>query len=123
MIAVEDLAPLPVYLRYTLVEADLDANGHLNVRRYMGLFDDANWGLYAAVGMTQDYFRNSGSGAFALEMHLHYYAEIRLGETVTVRTRLLAHSAKRIHYISFMLTPAAGMGSATVWRPSRLKAS
>ena len=37
---------------------------------------------------------------FSLECHIHYFHELRLGTKVEVRTRLLAHDAKRLHLYS-----------------------
>lgn len=114
MISTDQLAALPVYYHTTIAESDLDAMGHLNVRRYVAFFDDAGWAFYAAIGMTPEYFRAAQAGGFSLEMHIRYLAEVHLGETIAVRIRLLARTVKRMHFIGFMVNETTGALASTL---------
>src|SRR5262249_14922491 len=52
------------------------------------------------------------AGAFALKQHTCYLAEVRVGEAVEVRSRLLGRSVKRLHFLHFM-TKAGGVLAST----------
>ena len=94
---------LPCFHRATIPEAYLDVMGHMNIRYYMGLFDEAAWGFFHAFGMTEAFILNSSSEAFALEHHVRYLAEVHLGETVAIHTRVNGRTAKRIHFLHLLL--------------------
>ena len=105
---------LPCFHRATIPEAYLDVMGHMNIRHYMGLFDEAAWGFFHAFGMTEAFILNSSSAAFALEHHVRYLAEVHLGETVAIHTRVNGRTAKRIHFMHFMLNETTGKLAATL---------
>ncbi|MBC8098162.1 MAG: thioesterase family protein [Armatimonadetes bacterium] len=90
-------------LRATIPEAYRDENGHMNVRWYMSLYDDAGYPLIDTLGLTLAYHAQHGTGGFDLEHHLHYLNEVHVGDTVAVYARLVGRSAKRIHYLMFMV--------------------
>jgi acyl-CoA thioester hydrolase len=108
------LGELPLYHRQTIPKEYLDAMGHMNVRWYMALFDEASWRFFAALGMDEEYYRERRLGGFALKHHIQYLAEVREGQTVSVRTRLLDRSAKRIHFMHFLINETAGNLAATL---------
>lgn len=114
MITLEQLADLTVYYRETITEAHLDVMGHMNVRHYLGLFDEAAWYLFAEFGMDGPYYEANQAGAFALQQFIRYLAEVRLGETVAIRSRLLGRSARRLHFIHFMVNETTGKLAATL---------
>ena len=108
-LSVEQMEDLPVYHRETITEEYLDAMGHMNVRWYMALYDEATWRFFTAIGMTADYFDMAHAGAFALKQFLSYFSEIQAGRTVALRTRVLGRSEKRFHFMHFMVDETAGM--------------
>ena len=114
MIEVSQIQQLPCYHRTVIPEAYLDVMGHMNIRHYMGLFDDAAWGFFADFGMTLAYYQNTSGGAFALAQHIRYLAEVHVGETVAIHTRLNGRSAKRIHFIHFMINETTNTLAATL---------
>ena len=97
-----DLTPLPVTHRAAIPEAYLDEMGHMNVMWYTHLFSQAAWGLFQMVGLTEAYFAANRAGSFALAQHFRYLKEVRAGQHVTLRSRVLGRSAKRWHTIHFM---------------------
>ncbi len=105
---------LPRFYRATIPEAYLDVMGHMNIRHYMWLFDEAAWGFFSAFGMTEQFIHSSTSAAFALEHHVRYLAEVHVGETVAIHTRVNGRTAKRIHFIHFMLNETTGTLAATL---------
>ena len=62
-----------------------DRNGHMNVRWYLVLYDEAGDAMYPMLGLTAEYFAASGMGGFDLEHHLWYAAEVHIGDTVVIR--------------------------------------
>jgi acyl-CoA thioester hydrolase len=97
-----NLAALPITHEATIPESYLDLMGHMNVMWYTHLFGRASWGLFQIVGMDESYFRNSHAGSFALAQFFRYRKEVRVGEQVRLRTRVLARSAKQFHLMHFM---------------------
>ncbi len=79
-----------------------DDNGHLNVRHYLGLFDDAEWVVYDGIDLGADLARRGIGGIFALEQHLTYRREVAVGDEVTVHLRFLGRTDRLIHLVSYL---------------------
>src|SRR5262245_9079791 len=92
------LVPLPVVYQRVIPLEYRDAMDHMNVRWYMVLYDEAGDQMYQLYGQTPEYFRANQAGGFDLEHHVRYLAEVRIGDTVAIRARLLNRTAKRLHY-------------------------
>lgn len=114
MISYEQAQQLPQFNKVTIDETMIDVMGHLNVRHYLGIADDATFECFIQFGMDQAYYDETDGGAFALEQHIRYFAEIRLGETMAVHTRVLGRTAKRVHFIHFLLNETRQNVAATV---------
>lgn len=97
-----DLTPLPVTNRKVIPADYIDIMGHMNVMWYIHIFDIATRNLFDSFGFGEDYVRRTGMGSFALESHIRYLAEVKQGEAVTVRSRVLDHSQKTLHFMHFM---------------------
>lgn len=102
----------PIY-RETIPDAYKDENNHMNVRYYMRIFDEAGYPLIAEFGLTMAYHAEHGTGGFDLEHHLHYLNEVHIGDTIAIYYRLLARSAKRVHYMFFMVNETRQSVAAT----------
>jgi acyl-CoA thioester hydrolase len=98
----------PACLRVTIPESYRDANEHMNMRWYVAIFDDAGDALYARLGITPEYHRQHGTGTFDLEHHTRFLSEVVPGDRVAVYVRLVGHSAKRFHYLMFMVNETRG---------------
>jgi acyl-CoA thioester hydrolase len=86
-----------------IVTDDLaDENGHLNVRHYLALYDDAEWVVFGGLGLGDEHAAAGLGGMFALEQHLVYRREVRVGETVTVRLRAVARTPRMLHLVSYL---------------------
>ncbi len=109
-----DLSTLPILYQETIRDDYMDVMGHMNVRWYMALFDEASWPFFASLGMDESYFQRENCGAFALWHCVHYLAEIRAGERVNGHGRLLGHSEKRFHFMFFMFNETSGKVAATL---------
>jgi len=111
-ISLDQLASLPAVYRALIPPAYEDSNGHMNMRWYLAVYDEAGDAMYPMLGLTPDYFASSGMGGFDLEHHLWYPAEVRIGDTVVIRARFIARSAKLMHYMLFMVNETRGMLSS-----------
>lgn len=114
MITPDQLDPLPVYHRETIPEEYRDVMGHMNIRWYMALFDEAAWGFFSEFGVDMAYCQTTNSGAFALKHFISYLAEVHVGETVAIRTRLIGYSPKRVHFMHFMVNESTNKLAATM---------
>src|SRR5262245_30934111 len=108
-----NLASLPVTHRSVIPEDFIDAFGHMNVMWYTHLFTEGACGLFQLVGLIREHFTANRTGSFALEQHFRYLKEVRLGQHVTLRSRVLARSAKRWHTIHFMTIDELDVLAAT----------
>jgi acyl-CoA thioester hydrolase len=108
-----DLQPLPITYQ-AIIPADYhDEMAHMNVMWYTHLFSEAVGTLWNMVGMDRAYFESHSAGTFALEFHIRFLAEIRAGQQITIRPRLLARTAKRLHFIQFMFNDTRSVLSCT----------
>jgi acyl-CoA thioesterase FadM len=98
----------PVCLRATVPEAYSDSNGHMNVRWYLVLFDDAGDTMHDWLGLTAEYHAAHHTGTMDLEHHIHYLNEVMPGDLVTVYVRLVGSSPKRFHYLMFLVNDTRG---------------
>jgi acyl-CoA thioester hydrolase len=104
----------PVCLRVTVPESYRDSNGHMNVRWYIALFDDAGDTLHDWMGLTPEYHSAHGTGTFDLEYHVNFINEVLPGEDVAVYIRLVAQSEKCLHYVMFLVNRTRGKLAATL---------
>ena len=114
MIPVEQLNSLLMTDCATITEEYLDEMGHMNVQYYMRIYNRAAWGMFDHLGITLEYLESERGGMFALKHFIEYLAEVRAGETVTVWTRLLGVSAKRLHFMHFMVNNTTGRVASTM---------
>jgi acyl-CoA thioester hydrolase len=112
-IAVESIVALqPASFRAVVPPSWADPNGHMNMRWYVAMFDDAGDELHERVGLTPDFHRLHHSGTVDLEHHTHFLTEVMPGDAVAVYSRLVARSAKRLHYLMFLVNESNGKLSA-----------
>jgi acyl-CoA thioester hydrolase len=98
----------PVCLRMTIPETYVDANGHMNIRWYIAIFDDAGDALHERMGLTREFHRQRESVTMDLEHHTSFLSEVLPGDHVAVYARMVAHSAKLVHYLMFMINEKHG---------------
>jgi acyl-CoA thioester hydrolase len=107
-ISLDQLADLPLLHRTVIPPVYEDRNGHMNVRWYLALYDMAGDAMYPMLGLSEDYLVASRMGGFDLEHHLWYASEVHIGDTVVLRARIVARSAKLMHYLMFMVNETRG---------------
>jgi len=91
----------------------LDEMGHMNVMWYTHLFSQGVHGFFALFGFTPEYMQANVAGTFALELHVRYLSELHVGERVAIYSRALGRTAKRLHYMQFLVNAERGVLSAT----------
>ena len=98
-----DLAALPRIMEKQIDESHLDEMGHMNMAWYAHLFSEAALGgLFGILGITLKELMEHRIGGVLLETHVHYLAEVRVNETVSIYCRFLNRSDKRFHLMLFM---------------------
>lgn len=109
MPTVAQIDELPSLMERVIPPEWEDLNGHVNVRRYLELYDAASWPMLAAIGLDEKVFREQRQGVFDLEHHLWYLSELHVGDTVTVHWRFIARSTKRFHGVMFVVNRTRGL--------------
>ena len=97
-----DLTELPKTLEAEIPESYLDVMGHLNVAWYNHYFSEAMLGLFGIMGFAVHDVKKKQMGRFALETHVRYFREIRLGHQIEVYSRFIDRNEKRFHVMKFM---------------------
>jgi acyl-CoA thioester hydrolase len=75
-----------------------DHVGHMNIMWYVGKFDEANWNLFARIGLTPTYLRESGRGMAAVQQNITYKRELLAGDIVEVKSVLLEIRDRSIRF-------------------------
>lgn len=99
----EQLAVLPAFAEMSVPTAFEDINGHLNVRHYLGIASEGLDESLVEVGILQQWPTVAGSAVFTAEHHLSYLAELRTGDKISVRVRLVGRSARAAHVLVYLL--------------------
>ena len=104
--------PLDAYR--DVVRADwIDNNRHMNMGYYVVVFDLATDEFMRWIGLDEEHRRARSVTTFCLEAHVTYQREVREGDPLRFTTQLLAHDAKRVHYIHAMYHATEGYLAAT----------
>lgn len=105
---------LPVQLDYVIPPEWEDRNGHVNVQFYLTLFEMGGWDLFEQHGIDGEWLRRHHYSFFDLEHHLHYLAEIRVGDRVTTYNRVVGISEKRFHAVYFIINETRDRLAGTI---------
>lgn len=80
-----------------IVEDDwIDLYGHMNMVRYIALFDEVGYALLDRWGLGETYTREKGRGLFVVNVAVHYRRELRVGTPLALAMRLLDADDKRL---------------------------
>lgn len=105
-------APLELY-RTDVPQEWIDYNGHMNVAFYLYAFDRGMDGLMARIGLDAVHREEVGGTLFAVEGHLTYQREMKLGEPLVITLQLLGWDRKKIHSFWRMHHAEEGFLAAT----------
>ena len=112
-IDIADVRMLPITNRATIPESYLDDMGHMNVMWYTHLFSEAMGGAFEMIGLQWDRIVETNHGTFALEAHIRYLAEVRVGQNITIHSRVVGRSEKRFYLMHFMVNEDRNNVAAT----------
>ncbi len=98
-----ELSALPAYLPQVVPAPFEDLNGHLNIRHYVGIASEGLDEAMAEVGIPQNWPMQTGHGVFSAEHHMTYAAELRTGDRISVRVRLIGRSERAAHVVVYLL--------------------
>ena len=98
----QQLEALPAYVQQPVPIAFEDVNGHLNVRHYTGIASEGLDESLVEMGIPQNW-PASGHACFSAEHHLIYLAELRTGDRLSARVRLLGRAERAAHALVYLL--------------------
>ena len=90
--------PSAATYRGTVYPWQCDHVGHMNIMWYVGKFDEANWNLFARIGLTPTYLRESGRGMAGVQQNITYRRELLPGDIVEITTAMLEIGGKSIRF-------------------------
>ncbi|MDM4772306.1 thioesterase family protein [Solimonas sp. SE-A11] len=89
----------PFRLHRATVPAEwIDVNDHMNVERYYHVLYRAQVEVTEHLELGRNYVASRGLSKMVVESNFRFERELRLGEQVEVRSRLLGVDRKRIHF-------------------------
>jgi acyl-CoA thioester hydrolase len=91
----------------------IDYNGHMNVTYYHQAFDGATDVFLERIGLGESYLKRENGSMFALEDHITYQRELRVGDPFRITLQLLDFDRKRLHYFQRLFHGHEGYLAAT----------
>ncbi|TFF22011.1 carnitine 3-dehydrogenase [Jiella endophytica] len=104
----EGLKPLAVRVS----PAWIDYNGHMTEHRYLQVLGDATDHVLQAIGADLAYVK-AGASYYTVESHLRHLGEAKLGDTLTVTSRIVSFDDKRLHLFHRLTRAQDGAEVAT----------
>ncbi|WP_181407495.1 thioesterase family protein [Nocardioides sambongensis] len=98
-----ELAPLPAYADQPVPTAFEDINGYLNVRHYLGIGSEGLDESLAELGIPWNWPVADGHACLSAEHHVRYLHELKTGDQMSVRVRLLGRSERAAHALVYLL--------------------
>lgn len=80
--------------RTVVMPAHCDHYGHMNVRHYAALFDDAGWHILARLGVSLTDLRARGLGSVVATLTIDFHHEVTAGQLVLITGVLTRVGAK-----------------------------
>jgi acyl-CoA thioester hydrolase len=84
--------------RGIVMPAQCDLYGHMNVRHYAALFDDASWHVLSRAGISLTDLRGRGLGTVVASLTIDFHHEMRAGNLVLIQGRLTRVGGKSFSY-------------------------
>jgi acyl-CoA thioester hydrolase len=78
--------------------AHCDAYGHMNVRHYAAMFDEAGWHMLARCGVSLGDLRSRGLGSVVATLTIDFHHELTAGQLVLVTGALTRVGHKSFAY-------------------------
>ena len=84
--------------RTVVMPAHCDHYGHMNVRHYAALFDDAGWHILSRAGVSLTDLRARGLGSVVATLTIDFHHEIKAGQLVLITGALTRVGNKSYGY-------------------------
>lgn len=75
-----------------------DHREHMNVQRYIGIFEQATWVLLSKLGLNARYFRENRRGMAPLEQVIKYEKELTAGDVFEIRSAIVGVSERTVRF-------------------------
>jgi acyl-CoA thioester hydrolase len=99
----EQLLQLPAFTEQPVPMPFEDINGHLNVRHYLGIASEGLDESLVDLGIPMNWPITEGHACFSAEHHCTYFHELRTGDVMSTRVRLLGRSERAGHAVVWIL--------------------
>ena len=99
----EQLLDLPSFASQSVPAAFEDINGHLNIRHYVGIASEGLDESLTRVGIAQNWPTIAGRGVFTAEHHMTYLSELRTGDRISARVRLVGRAERAAHAVVYLV--------------------
>jgi acyl-CoA thioester hydrolase len=74
----------------------------MNIMWYVGKFDEANWNVFAQIGVSPSYIRQGRFGVAGVQQNITYKQELMAGDVIEVRSRILEVRDKVVRFVHEM---------------------
>ena len=103
--------------KYTLLikEAHLDTFGHVNNATYLQIFEEARWDLITNNGYGLKQVQELKQGPVIMEVNLKFMKELKLRETITVKTEMIDYHGKFGHLKQQMIKLNGELASEAIF--------
>lgn len=104
--SVAQVRQIPVTKSLTVGPEHIDENGHMNVRHYYDVAEQASVDEFTSWGVGVDYPDQTGFGIFTVQQHLTFLSEVLKGEQVSVHLRVSDRTPKFVHTHAYLVNDA-----------------
>jgi acyl-CoA thioester hydrolase len=84
--------------RTIVMPAQCDSYGHMNVRHYAAMFDDAGWHVLAKAGISLSEVRGRGLGTVMATLTIEFHHEITAGQLALIQGAVTKVGTKSFSY-------------------------
>jgi acyl-CoA thioester hydrolase len=104
----------PFISRGHVVKPDwIDAYDHMNMARYVALFDDVTYELLDGIGLGLEATCKTREGLFIVDARVRFLKELRVGTPLEVRLRFVGVDHVRLHMWAELRKEGSDIVSAT----------
>jgi acyl-CoA thioester hydrolase len=84
--------------RSIVMPAQCDHYGHMNVRHYAALFDEAGWQILAIAGISLTDIRARGLGTVVASITIDFHREVKAGQLILIKGAVTRVGAKSFQH-------------------------
>lgn len=99
--------------RTIVMPSHCDTYGHMNVRHYAAMFDDAGWHVLAKAGISLTDVRRRGLGTVVATLTIDFHHEITAGQLALIQGAITKVGTKSFSYELRLLEADSMMHCAT----------